>query len=167
MNLNNTFRIYHRYLGFFLSGIMAVYAVSGIVLIFRPTNVFKVERKTERKLDAGLTPEELGRTLRIRDLKAEAINGDTIRFKNGTYNKTTGVARYSSSELPYVLDRLTELHQASTNKPLFFLNVFFGISLLFFVVSSFWMFLPGTDVFRKGVYFAIAGLILALLLIFI
>ena len=33
--MNNKMRIFHRYLGFFLAGIMAVYALSGIVLIFR------------------------------------------------------------------------------------------------------------------------------------
>lgn len=31
-------RVYHRYLGFFLAGIMAVYAISGVVLIFRDTD---------------------------------------------------------------------------------------------------------------------------------
>ena len=33
-----TFRILHRYLGFFLAGIMMIYAVSGITLIFRNTD---------------------------------------------------------------------------------------------------------------------------------
>jgi uncharacterized iron-regulated membrane protein len=32
--IHNSMRIYHRYLGFFLAGIMAVYAVSGVVMIF-------------------------------------------------------------------------------------------------------------------------------------
>ena len=35
------FRIIHRYLGFYLVGIMAVYSVSGITLIFRRTDTFK------------------------------------------------------------------------------------------------------------------------------
>ena len=34
-------RIIHRYLGFFLAGIMAVYALSGIVLILRDTDFLK------------------------------------------------------------------------------------------------------------------------------
>jgi hypothetical protein len=65
------------------------------------------------------------------------------------------------------MTKLTDLHKASTKQPLFFLNIFFGISLLFFVVSSFWMFLPGTATFKKGLYFALAGLILTLILIYI
>ena len=38
-----TFRVLHRYLGFFLAGIMMIYAVSGITLIFRNTDTFKQE----------------------------------------------------------------------------------------------------------------------------
>lgn len=34
-------RIIHRYLGFFLAGIMAVYALSGIIMIFRDTDFLK------------------------------------------------------------------------------------------------------------------------------
>jgi uncharacterized iron-regulated membrane protein len=35
---SGTMRIFHRYLGFFLSGIMTVYALSGVVLIFRDSD---------------------------------------------------------------------------------------------------------------------------------
>jgi uncharacterized iron-regulated membrane protein len=38
-------RIFHRYLGFFLSGIMTVYALSGVVLIFRDSDFFKTGNK--------------------------------------------------------------------------------------------------------------------------
>jgi uncharacterized iron-regulated membrane protein len=41
MRKNNThtkMRLYHRYLGYFLAGIMAMYAISGITLIFRDTD---------------------------------------------------------------------------------------------------------------------------------
>ena len=164
---DRTMRVYHRYLGFFLTGIMTVYGVSGIVLIFRETEFLKVERQIERKLPPNLNQEELGRELRVRDFKIESVDGNIVSFRQGSYNKETGIARYTTKELPFVLNRLTELHKASTDQPLFFLNVFFGLSLLFFVLSSFWMFLPKTDVFRKGAYFAFAGILLTLLLIFV
>ncbi len=163
----NTMRIYHRYLGYFLAGIMAVYAISGITLIFRDTDFLKYETLNEKQLEPNIKNEELGRALRIRDLKIDKEEGDIIRFKQGTYNKATGMAQYTSKELPYVIQKLTNLHKADTRHPLFFLNVFFGLSLFFFVLSSFWMFLPGTSVFRKGLYFALAGVVLTLLLIFI
>lgn len=160
-------RVYHRYLGFFLAGIMAVYAISGIVMIFRSTDFLKVEKQVDRELAPNLGPEELGRELRIRDFKVDGEEGTVVKFKTGTYDKATGMASYQVKELPYVLNKLTQLHKANTNQPLFFLNIFFGLSLLFFVVSSFWMFIPKTDMFRKGMYFVLAGLALALILIFI
>ena len=167
MDLNNTMRIYHRYLGYFLAGIMTVYAVSGIVLIFRDTGFLKSEKKNEKQLPPNLNTEALGKALRMRDFKIEKTDGDVVSFEQGSYNTKTGVANYTTEELPFVLNKLTQLHKASTRQPLYFLNVFFGLSLLFFVVSSFWMFLPRTSVFRKGLYFVLAGVILTLILIFI
>jgi len=43
--------------------------------------------------------------------------------------------------------------------------VFFGISLLFFVMSAFWMFLPKTALFKRGLYFTFAGIVLTIILI--
>ena len=160
-------RVYHRYLGFFLAGIMAMYAISGITLIFRDTDFLKIEEQNERHLEPNLSVEELGKALRIRDLKIEEENGDVIYFGQGTYNKSTGIANYSTKELPFFLEKMTNLHKAETKNPLFFLNIFFGLSLLFFVVSAFWMFMPNSTIFKKGLYFTLAGVILTLILIFI
>ncbi len=49
-SLNFTIRIIHRYLGFFLAGIMAVYALSGVVLIYRQTDFLKKEKQIERQV---------------------------------------------------------------------------------------------------------------------
>ena len=158
-------RIYHRYLGFFFAGIMAVYAISGVTLIFRDTDFLKSEKKIERTVKPNLSSEELGRELRIRELKVEKEEGDLLTFKQGTYNKTTGIANYTTKKLPLIVDRLQHLHKADSKDPLFFLNVFFGFSLLFFVVSSFYMFLPGTSTFKKGLYFTLGGLVLTILML--
>jgi hypothetical protein len=160
-------RVIHRYLGYFLAGIMAVYSLSGITLIFRETGFLKVETQIERQLKPAIKNEDLGRELRMRELKIQKEEGDVVYFNQGTYNKSTGVAHYTSKELPRFMEKLTHLHKADTNDPLFFLNVFFGSSLLFFVVSAFWMFLPSTSVFRKGLYFTLAGVVLTLIMIFI
>jgi len=69
--------------------------------------------------------------------------------------------------LPKGIEKLTQLHKASTKQPLFYLNVFFGISLFFFVVSSFWMFLPSTTIFKKGLYFTLVGIVVTILLLVI
>jgi len=62
-------RIIHRYLGFFLIGIMTVYALSGIVLIFRDTAFLKKEVEIERNLKPNIQSNQLGKQLRIRELK--------------------------------------------------------------------------------------------------
>jgi uncharacterized iron-regulated membrane protein len=165
--MNNKMRIFHRYLGFFLSGIMAVYAISGIVMIFRETEFLKSEREIERQLAVDLPDAEVGSTLRIKEFKVERSEGSLIYFREGTYDKKTGLAKYKSKQLPYVMDKMTKLHKATTNRPLYFLNIFFGVALLFFVLSAFWMFMPKTEVFRKGLYFALGGIALTLILVFL
>lgn len=160
-------RVYHRYLGYFLAGIMAVYSISGITLIFRDTNFLKSEKQIEKQIKPNLSVEELGRELKMRDLKVDKEEGDVISFRQGKYNKTTGVANYSTMELNRFIDKLQKLHKADTKSPLFFMNIFFGLSLMFFVVSAFYMFLPGTSTFKKGLYFTLAGVVLALILILI
>ena len=165
--VHNSMRIYHRYLGFFLAGIMAVYALSGIVLIFRDTDFLKSEKLVQQQLKPGLTADSLGKAIRMRDLKIESVNGDVQTFKQGTYNTVTGAVSYTTKNLPRMIEKLTHLHKANTKDPLFYLNIFFGVSLLFFVISSFWMFMPKTSIFKKGMYFTLAGIALTLLMLFL
>lgn len=160
-------RVLHRYLGFFLAGIMAVYAISGIVLIFRDTDFLKREQTEELKIAPEIKKENLGKALELRRYRFEREEGSMIYFNNGDYNRKTGVAHIRSKELPYILEKMTHLHKASTDDPLYWLNVFFGVSLLFFVLSAFWMYLPKTKVFKAGLLYSLAGLVLTLILIFI
>ncbi len=165
--IHNNMRIWHRYLGFFLAGIMAVYALSGIALIFRDTDFLKQKKTITKQLAPNLSAEELGKAIKIRDLKVASVQGDILQFKQGHYNKSSGEVEYVVKSLPRAIEKLTHLHKANTGDPLFFLNVFFGVSLFFFVISSFWMFLPKTSIFKKGLLFALAGLVLTLVLLFI
>jgi hypothetical protein len=166
-NKNLSMRIVHRYLGFFLVGIMAVYAISGIVLIFRDTDWLKQEKQVNKQIKVNAEKHELAQLLGIKQLKIEKEEENMIYFDNGTYNKDTGSAEYVIKELPFVLGRMTHLHKAKSSEPLYFFNIFFGLSLLFFVISSFWMFMPKTSIFRKGIYFTLGGIVLTLILLFI
>jgi len=166
-SLSTSMRVLHRYLGFFLAGIMAVYSLSGIVLIFRDTDFLKKEKQIVKELKPGLEAKELGQEVRNRELKVTKTEGDLVYFANGTYNKVTGHAEYKVKELPTVINKLTGLHKAKSSEPLFFLNIFFGVSLFFFVISSFWMFMPKTSIFKKGIIFTIAGIVLTLILLFV
>lgn len=160
-------RVLHRYLGFFLAGIMAVYSISGIVLIFRDTDFLKSEQIEEVRIEPNVKNENLGKALELRRYQFEKEKGDIVYFRNGDYNRKTGVAHLKSKELPYILDKMTHLHKASTDDPLYWLNVFFGVALLFFVISAFWMYLPKTKVFKVGLLYSLAGLVLTLILLFV
>ncbi len=159
-------RVIHRYLGFFLAGIMAVYALSGVLMIFRETDFLKKEVLQERQLEPGLTGGELSPKLKM-GVKVHKEKGDVLYFEQGNYNTKTGLASVKKMELPFILGKMEKMHKATTNSPLYFLNIFFGASLLFFVISSFWMFLPHTSVFKKGMYFTLGGIVLTLILLFV
>ncbi len=160
-------RVIHRYLGFTLSGIMAIYAISGIVLIFRDSDIFKQEKLISKQLTPNAPAKELGKLLKIRRLKIEKEDNNSIYFKDGIYNKQTGVADYTVKSLPFILDKLTHFHKAKSGQPLFFFNILFGLSLLFFVISAFWMYIPSSSIFKKGMYFMLGGMALALVLLFV
>lgn len=161
-------RIIHRYLGFFLAGIMAMYAISGIIMIFRTTDFLKSEKITEKQLKPNLTTGELSAAIRVKGgVKPDKTEDGIIYFKQGQYNTKTGMATVKKMELPFILDKMEHLHKATINSPVYFLNIFFGLSLLFFVISSFWMFMPKTTVFKKGLYFTLGGMVLTILLLFV
>lgn len=164
--LNQTMRTYHRYLGFFLAGIMAVYSISGIIMVFRNTDFLKSVVKIEKTVEPNLKPEQLQPILKMKVNVDKEENGITY-FKGGQYNAQTGELKAEKKELPIILGKMEHLHKATTNDPLFYLNLFFGLSLFFFVISSFWMFLPGTKIFKKGLYFTVAGIILTLIMLFV
>ena len=165
-DIRTSMRLIHRYLGFFLAGIMAVYALSGIIMIFRETDFLKTETIETIQLETNLTGGELSPKLRM-GVKVDRTEGDLLYFKDGSYNKATGIATVKKMKLPFVLEKMERLHKATTNSPLYFFNILFGLSLLFFVLSAFWMFLPSMPIFKKGMYYAIGGMILMLIMLFL
>lgn len=166
-NTKTFMRITHRYLGFFLAGIMAVYAISGVLLVYRDTDFLKKEKSYEKKFDPNLDEKKLGKEIKIKNFGVEKTEGDLMYFKQGTYNIKTGEAKYKKKELPFVLDKMTKLHKSQSKEALSPLNTFFGISLFFFVISSFWMFPPKSKIFKRGMIFTAIGLIIALLLTYL
>jgi len=149
-NLSNKVRVIHRYLGFFLAGIMFVYALSGITLTFRDKDYFKKPIEVEKTIEKGLE--------NLPNIKGAS---------NVEYNSETGDLSYIQMQPPKILGALEKMHKATSSTPLYFLNVFFGISLLFFVFSAYWMFLPQTDVFKKAIYYTVAGIVLTFIMILV
>ncbi len=135
-------------------------------MIFRDTNFLKKEAIEERQIGPNLTSGEIGPKLKM-GIKVEKTEGDILYFKEGNYNQKTGVAAFKKMQLPFVLGKMEKLHKATNSSPLYFLNIFFGASLLFFVLSAFWMYAPSMPIFKKGMYFTIGGIILTVILLFV
>ena len=165
--VSKNMRVYHRYLGFFLAGIMAIYSISGIILIFRNTDFLKKEVRKIEKISPNLNEEAIGKAIKIKNLKIVKQLGDQLFFEQGKYNSATGVAEFKVKELPFIVSKMNNFHKANTSHPLFYLNIFFGCSLMFFVISTFWMFAPGTQIFKKGILFTLAGVVITLVLLFV
>ena len=161
------FRVIHRYLGFFLAGIMIVYAISGIVLTFRNTDYLQKEIQIEKNLKPNIASYDLGKALGKDRFSVDKEEGGLIYFQGGTYDQKTGLAKYTEKKLPILLEKMNNIHKMHSGNPLFLLGIFFAISLLFFAVSAFWMFRPTTSVFKKGLYFTAGGIVLTLILLFV
>ncbi|MGB5386875.1 MAG: hypothetical protein WBN20_08835 [Eudoraea sp.] len=111
--------------------------------------------------------EDLGRALGQRVIKLDRVEGNLVYFKGGTYNKMTGQASYTEMKMLFILDNMDNLHKMHSGHLLYWLNIIFGIALLFFSVSAFWMFRPKTPIFKKGLYFALGGMLLTVILLFV
>jgi hypothetical protein len=161
------FRVIHRYLGFFLAGIMIVYAISGIVLTFRNTDYLQKEIQIEKNLKLNIASYDLGKALGKDRFSVDKEEGGLIYFQGGTYDQKTGLAKYTEKKLPILLEKMNNIHKMHSGHPLFLLGIFFAISLLFFAVSAFWMFRPTTSIFKKGLYFTAGGIVLTLILLYV
>lgn len=163
--LHNSIRKYHRWVGFFLAGIMLIYATSGVLLIFRKTEFLKFPQTETIQLQPGLNVANLGAEIKLKDLIVESETDSVISYAQGEYNKNTGAATIIRKDYPLVLAKLVKLHKATHKSPLFYLNISFGVALLFFVISAFLMFLPKLPIFKNGMKIAGAGAIFALLVV--
>jgi len=159
-----SFRKYHRWIGFFLAGIMALYASSGILMIFRTTDFLQSERQVVRQIEPGLTASQLSPALRMK-LQVVEETDESVVLKNGRYDKNTGLADLTVKDYPPVVSKVVKMHKATTGSPLFFLNIAFGVALLFFVVSSFLMFIPKLPQYKQGLKIAGAGFVFAALFV--
>lgn len=158
-------RFLHNNIGFLIAGLVIIYCLSGIIQIYRDTDFLKHEVVNEKKLAPNLQPVQLKDALRIRNFTIEKTEGGIIYFKDGTYNVSTGVAKFTAKEWYSWIVPFTELHKTSSSGAAHYFTTIFGILLLFMSVSAFWMFKPGTKLFSRGVYMTAAGIIASFILL--
>ena len=165
--INQIMRGLHRDVGSFIIGLIFIFTLSGIVFIYRDQDFLKQETRIEKTVSPNIKPSDLGAALKIKDLKITRTAGETLYFKNGSYNTATGAASYSSQELPFLLKKFSDIHKSNSQNPVHWITTIFGVLLLFLAISSMWMFKKGTKLFRRGIIIAGAGILFTMLLFFL
>ncbi|MDP4202870.1 MAG: hypothetical protein Q8861_09255 [Bacteroidota bacterium] len=155
----------HRDVGFLILGMVLIYCVSGVTMILRDKGFLQQEKQIEKTIAPGLEASALGEILHIKGLKVLKTQNDTVYFKEGTYNKATGTVNYSETNYPTFLKKITDLHKAPSKKITSIFSIIFGILLAFMAVSAFWMFKPGTRLFRRGILFVGIGIVVVIVLL--
>ena len=170
-NLRYYMRFLHNNIGFFIAGLVVIYSLSGILQIYRDTDLLKHDVVTQKKLDVNLAPDKLKEVLRLREFIVEKTAGTVLYFKDGNYNTATGMATLTTKEWYNWVLPFTELHKTRSEEPrhslTHYFTTIFGILLLFMSISAFWMFKPGTKLFSRGVYMTIAGIAASIILLFL
>lgn len=166
-SLNYYMRSLHRDLGYFAFGLVVIYILSGITLIFRNTDFLKHDVTVERQLKPNLEVEDLGRELRMREVKVTKTEDDVITFQNGTYNKATGAAVYTSKDIIFPVNKFINFHKAISSNATHWFNLVFGFVFLFLAVSSLWMFKPNTKTFRRGMILVGVGIVFTIIILLV
>lgn len=165
-NLRWYMRYLHNKIGFFITGLVIIYALSGLIQTYRDTDLLKHDVVHKKTLAVNLTESQIGPQLKLRNFKVTKTADSILYFKEGSYNAATGIAQFTSKEWYAWITPFTELHKAASKSPAHYFTTIFGIAMLFMSISAFWMFKPGTKLFSSGVYLTIAGIIAAVILIF-
>ena len=142
-NTSLYFRLIHRYLGFYLVGVMAVYAISGTIMIFRKTDTFKKVTEVETQIKPQLSEKSLGKVLKIKNLEITKTQGDLVFFKEGQYNLKTGDVAYLKKELPLIIEKCKNFTKQLPRA------LYIGLTLFLVVHYSFLLFLPSGCFYPK------------------
>ena len=164
-SINYYMRSLHRDVGYFAFGLVVIYVLSGVALIYRDTDFLKREVVVERQLKPNMEIADVGRELRMREIKVTKTEGDVITFQNGTYNKNTGAAAFIVKDVMFPVNKFINFHKAISSKATHWFNLVFGGVFLFLAVSSLWMFKPNTKTFRRGMILVGVGIVFTVLLL--
>lgn len=159
-------RCLHRDIGFVVVGLTIIYALSGILLTYRSTDLLKKETTVNVQIDKGLEAGELGKALRMRFFQIERQTEDTVFFRGGSYDRGSGMATYTQLKYPTVIEKLVELHKLSSQNIMHILAVVYAVLLFFLAISSLFMYRPGTRLFRRGILLTVIGVVIALIMTF-
>lgn len=193
-NLSQTFRKWHRDLGYLVIGITIVYSLSGIMLSFRDLHIFEKEYMLTSKIEKNLKnpedsfvnsfikneeksnlPSHVVKKSVIDSLK-QIENTDTyIKYqvsrkkdlKTITYYKNSGEVIYSISAYPTFIKPFIDAHKSSSKDKWLYLSLAYSVILFFLAISAIFM-VKGKNGFRqRGVYLTLLGVVLIAFFLYI
>lgn len=164
-NIYNVMRVLHRDIGFLTIGLTIVYALSGMLLIYRNTDFMKVNKTEEMQLEAGLKGGNLAPKLRIRSFNVEREEGSKIFFKEGVYDAETGMATVTRKVYPFPLDKLVNLHKVTGVNKISVVALIYGFMLTFLAVSSLFMFKFGSKKSRRGMVIIAVSVVMTIAIV--
>lgn len=164
-SFNYYMRSLHRDLGYLTFGLVIIYALSGIILMYRNTDFLKKEVAVELQLKPNMPVEDISRELRMREVKAIKTESDFIYFQNGTYNRASGMTVFTSKEVMFPLNKFVNFHKAISSNKAHWFNLIFGGVFLFLAISSLWMFKVNTKTFKRGIILTVVGIVFSLVLL--
>ena len=163
--LNYYMRALHRDVGFFVIGVTIVLSFSGILLLYRTTDLLKFDTYHEKFIDKGLDASEIGGFIRQRELSVVRESNDTVYFTSGLYVKSSGFVSYTKKELPAWISKMNDFHTCSARDTAHWFMLFYAIALLFLAISSFWMFKASSRLFIRGIVFTVVGVLVVVLVL--
>lgn len=160
-------RAIHRVLGYLAVGLVMVYALSGITMIYRTSDFMKKSTEVEMTLDPNLDVSQLGAALKIKNFKVTEQTPEIITFSDGTYNVATGEVVYTKKDVVAPFNKFIDLHKLpiAKNISIAIITTIFGIILFLLALTSLFMYRPSAKQFRANMLYVSLGVALAVILV--
>ncbi|MCT4646892.1 MAG: hypothetical protein N4A74_18020 [Carboxylicivirga sp.] len=166
-SITKIMRALHRDIGFLMIGLTVVYCLSGIVLLYRDTDMFTIDKQYIETIEKQISADELGDALGLRRIHISSETADTIYFNYGTYCKTSGVADYTINTYPDFVWAINGFHKLKSRYNMHWIGLIYGVLLLFLAISSYWMYKPKSKKFKHGLVLSAIGLMIAVLSLYL
>lgn len=179
MTIRRLLRILHRDLGYFIVGMIVVYALSGIYLNhrhdFNPDyKIFVEDFKVEVKNESSYSANDIKTILQTLDFdlryKKHYINNEgfvKVFIENGevVINPETGEGRLQYLQKRPLIFSFNKLHKASIGALWKWVSDFMAVVLLFVGISGLFLMKGKRGFNRWGIWFTIGGIIVPLVFI--
>lgn len=158
-------RTLHRNIGFLVVGMTVIFALSGVTMVFRNAGFLQTEQTIVKQCPPNMEGDQLLGFLHEKDIKITGTQGNIVTLNSGSYDKATGKAEYHARKAVFPMNKFIALHKSIGKNAVGWIVGVYGLALLFLAVSSFWMFKPTTNQFKRGLMWSAGGIIVAIVLL--